>query len=64
MPKLIQKKKKKATIVNMDLKNNRGQYAVINIRNRAKINTNNDRYKGTMTDIKGKKCCLYNQNVT
>lgn len=48
----------------MDLKNNRGQYAVINIRNRAKINTNNDRYKGTMTDIKGKKCCLYNQNVT
>lgn len=45
MPKLIQKKKK-ATIVNMDLKNNRGQYIVINIRNRAEINTNNDRYKG------------------
>lgn len=31
----------------MDLKNNRGQYIVINIRNRAEINT--------MTDIKGKK---------
>lgn len=30
----------------MDLKNNRGQYTVINIRNRAEINTNNDRYKG------------------
>lgn len=42
----------------MDLKNNRGKYAVINIRNRAEINTNNDRYKGK------KNCLLYNQNVT
>lgn len=55
VPKLIQKK---AIIVNIDLKNNRGKYAVINIRNRAEINTNNDRYKGK------KICRLYNQNVT